>query len=53
MRTKEEIEKKIEELYALSSLGKIDILRVIIITDALRWVLGENYLDTVELIGDE
>ena len=53
MRTKEEIEEKIKELYELSSLGRIDILRVIITTDALSWVLGEDYLDKEVLIGSD
>lgn len=53
MRTKKEIENKIKELYELSSKGKFSILWVVTVTDALCWVLGEDYLDTNVLIGDE
>lgn len=53
MRTKEEIENKIEEMYKLLNENKIDILKVIISTDALSWVLGEDYLETNVLVGDE
>ena len=53
MRTKKEIENKIKELYKLAQEGKLNILRVIVITDALSWVLGDDYLDTNVLIGDE
>ena len=49
MRTKKEIKDKIKE----SSKRKIDILWVVIVTDALCWVLGEDYLNTNVLIGDE
>lgn len=53
MRTREEIENKIEEMYRLLNENKIDILKVIISTDALSWVLGEDYLETNVLVGDE
>ena len=53
MRTKKEIKDKIKELYELSSKRKIDILWVVIVTDVLCWVLGEDYLNTNVLIGDE
>lgn len=53
MRTQEEIENKIEEMYKLLNENKIDILKVIISTDALSWVLGEDYLETNVLVGDE
>lgn len=53
MRTKKEIENKIKELYELSSKGEFSILWVVTVTDALCWVLGEDYLDTNVLIGDE
>ena len=56
MRTKEEIENKITELYDLALAKKIDMLRVIVTTDALSWVLGDNYLDTdviLENVGEE
>lgn len=53
MRTQEEIKNKIEEMYRLLNENKIDILKVIISTDALSWVLGEDYLETNVLVGDE
>ena len=53
MRTKEEIENKIAELYELASAKKIDLLRVIVTTDALSWVLGGDYLDTDVILGSE
>lgn len=53
MRTKKEIENKIKELYQLAKQGKIDLVRTIVITDALSWVLGEDYLDTNVLIGEQ
>lgn len=53
MRTQEEIENKIEEMYKLLNENKIDILKVIISADALSWVLGEDYLETNVLVGDE
>lgn len=53
MRTKKEIKNKIKELYELSSKGKFSILWVVTVTDALCWVLGDDYLDTNVLIGDE
>lgn len=52
MRKKKEIQNKIKELYQLANEKKMDILRVIIITDALSWVLGDDYLDTKVLVGD-
>lgn len=52
MRTKEEIEDKIKELYKLANEGKIDTLRVIVTTDALSWVLGDDYLDTDVILGN-
>lgn len=52
MRTKEEIEVKIEELYNLALAKKIDTLRVIVTTDALSWVLGDDYLDTEVILGN-
>lgn len=51
MKTKEEIENKIKELYELSNAGKFDIFRCVVVTVALMWVLGEDYLDTNVLIG--
>ena len=52
MRTKEEIEAKINELYQLANEKKIDLLRVIVTTDALSWVLGDDYLDTDVILGN-
>lgn len=52
MRKKKEIQNKIKELYQLANEKKMDILKVIIITDALSWVLGDDYLDTKVLVGD-
>lgn len=52
MRKKKEIQNKIKELYQLANEKKMDILRVMIITDALSWVLGDDYLDTKVLVGD-
>lgn len=48
MRTKEEIEQKIDELYSLSIEGKMDLAKVILATDVLAWVLGKDYLETNE-----
>lgn len=53
MRTREEIENKIKEMYNLLNENKLDILKVIISADALSWVLGEDYLETNVLVGDE
>lgn len=53
MRSQKEIEDKIKELYDLAREGKIDILRVIVLTDALSWVLGDDYLDTNIILGAE
>jgi hypothetical protein len=52
MRTEEEIKDKISELYKLANEGKIDLLRVIVTTDALSWVLGDDYLDTDVILGN-
>lgn len=51
MRTEAEIKDKIAELYYLANTGKIDMLRVIVTTDALSWVLGDDYLDTDVILG--
>ena len=53
MRTEAEIKDKIAELYYLANKGKIDMLRVIVTTDALSWVLGDDYLDTDVILGEE
>mgnify|MGYP000089280614 CR=1 FL=1 len=45
MRTRQEIVDKIEEMYTLVKKGDLDVLRVIVIADALQWVLGDDYLD--------
>lgn len=52
MRSQKEIEDKITELYKLANEGKIDLLRVIVTTDALSWVLGDDYLDTEVILGN-
>ena len=53
MRSQKEIEEKIKELYKLAKEGKIDLLRVIVLNDALYWVLGYDDLDTNIILGDE
>lgn len=53
MRTKKEIENKINELYGLAVVGKYDMVRCIVTTDALYWVLGEDYLDNIEVVNEE
>lgn len=53
MRSEKEIKEKINELYTLANEGKIDTLRVIVTTDALSWVLGDDYLDTDVILGGE
>ena len=52
MRSEKEIKDKIKELYDLAREDKIDMLRVIVTTDALSWVLGDDYLDTDVILGD-
>lgn len=52
MRTEAEIKAKISELYKLANEKKIDVLRVIVTTDALFWVLGDDYLDTDVILGN-
>lgn len=52
MRTEAEIKDKIAELYYLAHTGRIDMLRVIVTTDALSWVLGDDYLDTDVILGN-
>lgn len=47
MRTQKEIEEKIAEIYKLINEGRFDAFRGIITTDALSWVLGEDYLDEI------
>ena len=45
MRTEKEIMDKVSELYTLMQDGKLDVLKTIVYTDALCWVLGEDYLN--------
>lgn len=45
IRSRQEIVDKIEEIYKLMNDKKLEILRGIVISDALMWVLGEDYLD--------
>ena len=47
MRTQKEINDKIKEIYQLIEKGEFDVLRGVITTDALCWVLGEDYLDDI------
>lgn len=45
MRTRREIVDKENELYELANKKLLDPIRAIIYSDALEWVLGEDYLD--------
>lgn len=53
MRTKQEIEDKINDIYKLIRKNKLDTVRGIIVTDALAWVLGEDYLDVDPYVLEE
>ena len=53
MRTKQEIEDKINDIYKLIRENKLDTARGIIVTDALAWVLGEDYLDVDPYVLEE
>ena len=53
MRTKKEIENKIAEIYDLIKRNKINGVYGIVVTDTLAWVLGEDYLDNLEVDDDE
>lgn len=53
MRTKKEIENKILEIYKLIKKDKINPAYGILTTDILAWVLGEDYLDNIEVLDDE
>ena len=53
MRTKQEIENKINDIYKLIRENKLDAARGIIVTDALAWVLGEDYLDVDPYVLEE
>ena len=44
IRNRQEIVEKIEEVYKLIRENKMEVLRGIVITDALCWVLGDDYL---------
>lgn len=51
VKSRTEIVEMMEKLYKLNSQHKIDLAKVIIITDALDWVISDsNYLD--DLISD-
>ena len=52
MRTKEEIENKINEIYDLLHKNKINMVKAILSADALAWVLGDDYLDTENIDED-
>lgn len=45
IRNRQEIVEKIEEVYKLIRENKMEVLKGIVITDALCWVLGDDYLD--------
>lgn len=45
MRTIEEINKKVNELHSAVHSNKLDVSKAIIYTDALCWVLGDDYLN--------
>ena len=53
MRTKKEVEDKIAEIYKLIKKEKINPAYGILATDILAWVLGEDYLDNLEVDDDE
>ena len=53
MRTKKEIEDKIAKIYDLIKRNKINGVYGIVATDILAWVLGEDYLDNLEVYNDK
>lgn len=53
MRTKKEIENKIDEIYKLIKVEELDVIRGLIVTDTLSWVLGEDYLDFYPYVLEE
>lgn len=56
MRSENEINEKINEIYHYMASGNINPVIGIIWTDALSWVLGEDYLDNLKesaYFGDE
>lgn len=56
MRSENEIDEKINEIYNYVASGNINPMIGIVWTDALSWVLGEDYLDNLKdsaYFGDE
>ena len=56
MRSENEIDEKINEIYNYVAAGNINPMIGIVWTDALSWVLGEDYLDNLKdsaYFGDE
>ena len=48
MRSENEIDEKIDEIYNYVAAGNINPMIGIVWTDALSWVLGEDYLDNLK-----
>ena len=48
MRSENEIDEKIDEIYNYVASGNINPMIGIVWTDALSWVLGEDYLDNLK-----
>ena len=48
MRNENEIDEKIDEIYNYVAAGNINPMIGIVWTDALSWVLGEDYLDNLK-----
>lgn len=48
MRSENEIDEKIDEIYHYMASGNINPMIGIVWTDALSWVLGEDYLDNLK-----
>lgn len=52
-RTRKEIVDKMEEIYILMKENKMEIVKGILYTDALSWVLGDDYLNFEQTGGDK
>lgn len=48
MRNENEINEKIDEIYNYVASGNINPMIGIVWSDALSWVLGEDYLDNLK-----
>ena len=48
MRSENEIDEKIDEIYNYVASGNINPMIGIVWSDALSWVLGEDYLDNLK-----